>query len=142
MLLCDVNVLVYAHRTDAPEHKRYAAFVNEMLTSSSTFGLSNLVLSGFLRVVTHPRVFKKPSPLSAALTFVETLQAAPNAAPVIPGPRHWLIFRELVAKQRLRGNEIPDAYLAAIAIEAGAEWASSDRGFARFEELRWRHPLD
>ena len=63
--LVDVNVLVYAHRKDAPDHERFRVWLEAWLDSDTAFGLSDLVLSGFLRVVTHPRVFNRPTPLGA-----------------------------------------------------------------------------
>lgn len=59
-----------------------------------------------------------------------------------PGERHWEIFTRLCRSARARGNLVPDAYLAALAIESGTEWITTDRDYARFPGLRWRHPLD
>ena len=142
MILLDVNVLVYAHRADAPDHRRYARWLEAVARSDAAFGLADLVLSGFIRVVTHPRVFDPPTPLEDALTFVEGVRGRPNYVPVSPGPRHWGLFTELCRRVGARGNLVPDAYLAALAIESGSEWVTTDRGFARFPRLRWRHPLD
>ena len=138
----DVNVLVYAHREDAPEHDRFRAWLEDSRTADEPLGLSDLVLSGFLRAVTHPRVFREPTPLDEALAFTAALRDSPNALPVQPGERHWQIFTQLCASAGARGNLVPDAYLAAMALEAGATWYSADRGFARFSDLDWRHPLD
>ena len=142
MLLPDVNVLVYAHREDAPDHDRYREWLTELVNSPRAYGLSDLVLSGFLRVVTHPRVFREPSPPETALAFVSEVRDRPSRVPVIPGPRHWEIFLDLVRRAEARGNLIPDAYFAALAIESGSEWITTDRDYARFTELRWRHPLE
>ncbi len=92
-----------------------------------------------LRVVTHPRVFATPTPLDTALEFVEGLRARANHVEIAPGQRHWEIFADLC---RATGNEIPDTYHAALAIESGSEWITTDRGFARYKELNWRHPLE
>jgi hypothetical protein len=140
-LLPDVNVLVYAHREDAPEHERYRDWLTAVLGSSGAYGMSELVLSGFLRVVTHPRVFRDPSLLKDALAFVSQVRDQPHCVPVAPGPRHWRIFMDLVRETGAKGNLVPDAYLAALAIESGSEWVTTDRDFARFPNLRWRHPL-
>lgn len=142
MLLPDVNVLVYAHREDAPNHERYREWLTELVNSPRAYGLSDLVLSGFLRVVTHPRVFREPSPPEAALAFVSEVRDRPSRVPVTPGPRHWEIFLDLVGGAEARGNLIPDAYFAALAIESGSEWITTDRDYARFTGLRWRHPLE
>lgn len=100
------------------------------------------MLSGFLRIVTHPRVFSPPTPLRAALDFAEALRDQPNCVVLAPGPRHWEIFTGLCLQADARGNLVPDAYLAALAIESGSEWITTDRDYARFPGLRWRHPLE
>jgi toxin-antitoxin system PIN domain toxin len=142
MILLDVNVLVYAHREDALDHARYARWLEDVATGDAAFGLSDLVLSEFMRIVTHPRIFTPPTPLVDALAFVEALRGRPTCVSVDPGPRHWQLFASLCRRVGARGNFVPDAYLAALAIESGSEWLTTDRGFARFPGLRWRHPLD
>jgi len=142
LILTDVNVLVYAHRADTERHNDYRVWLSEILESDAPFGMSDLVLSGFLRVVTHPRVFRDPTPLNMALGFVTEIRERPNCVPVSPGERHWAIFTHLCTTAGARGNLVPDAYLAALAIESGAEWVTTDRDYARFPGLLWRHPLD
>jgi toxin-antitoxin system PIN domain toxin len=141
MLLPDVNVLVYAHRRDVPDHERYRDWLAHVVNGDEAFAVADLVLSGFIRVVTHPRVFDPPSAISDALAFAETLRDRPNCVLVAPGPRHWGLFVSLCRGAGAKGNLVPDAYLAAMAIESGCEWITTDRGFARFPGLRWRHPL-
>ncbi len=141
MRLVDVNVLVYAFRTDAPDHTAYAAWLEELVNSDEAYAASDIVLSGFLRVVTHARVFTPPTPVPAALAFVDTFRSQPAAVPLQPGPRHWEIFTRLCRDVSARGNLVPDAFLAAIAIESGSEFITTDRDYARFPGLRWRHPL-
>jgi uncharacterized protein len=138
----DVNVLVYAHRIDAPRHQDYADWLRNLLADQEPYGVSDLVLSGFLRVVTHPKVFNRPTPLETALAFVDLLRTQPNCVPVSPGQRHWDIFTGLCRAAGVKGNLVPDAYLAALAIESGSEWITTDRDFSRFPGLRCRHPLD
>jgi hypothetical protein len=142
MRLVDVNVLVYAHRLDAPGHQDYADWLRNLLADQEPYGMADLVLSGFLRVVTNPKVFRRPTPLETALAFVEVLRAQPNCVPVAPGQRHWDLFTRLCLTAGVKGNLVPDAYLAALAIESGSEWVTTDRDFSRFPGLRWRHPLD
>jgi toxin-antitoxin system PIN domain toxin len=141
MVLPDVNVLVYAFRGDAPDHGDYHAWLTEVVNGDEPFGLADGVLSGFLRIATHPRVFDPPSPLKDALAFIEALRDRPNCVPVAPGPRHWPLFTRLCQESGAKGNLIPDAYLAALAVESGSEWITTDRDFSRFPGLRWRHPL-
>jgi toxin-antitoxin system PIN domain toxin len=138
----DVNVLINAHREEAAHHERYRDWLDDARRGSEPLGLAPIVLSGFLRVVTHPRVFKEPTPLGSALAFVEGLRASPASMIVVPGPRHWAVFTDLCERVHAVGNDVPDAFLAALTIEHGATWISADRGFARFPGLRWQHPLD
>ncbi len=142
MVLPDVNVLVYSFRADAGDHARYRAWLDTTVNGDAAFGLADLVLSGFLRVVTHPSVFKTPTPMADALRFVEVIRGVPNAIVVAPGPRHFDIFTGLCRLTGVRGNLVPDAYLAALAIESGSDWVTVDKDFARFPGLRCRHPLD
>ncbi|HST63732.1 MAG TPA: type II toxin-antitoxin system VapC family toxin [Mycobacteriales bacterium] len=137
MRLADVNILVTAFRDSAPGHKVCRDLVEEMVNGTLPYGVSELVLSGFLRVATHPRVFDPPAPLSAALAFADAYRSGQAAVMVSPGPRHWPIFTALCRSARAKGGLVPDAYLAALAIESGCEWVSADRDFARFPDLRW-----
>lgn len=141
MVLIDVNVLVYAHREDSLDHIRFRGWLEDLVNSEQAFGMSELVLSGFIRIVTHPKVFREPSPLADALSFAEQVRGHPTCVVVEPGERHWGIFTRLCRDCRARGNLVPDAYLAALAIESGSEWITTDRDYARFPGLRWRHPL-
>jgi len=113
-----------------------------VLASDSAFGVSDLVLSGFIRVVTHPRIYGDPSPLAEALRFASVLRDHPNSLILSPGDRHWDIFQRLCQSANAKGHLVADAYHAALAIETGAEWITADRDFARFPGLKWRHPLD
>ena len=141
MILCDVNVLVYAYRTESQDHDRYAAWLRETIAAEQAYGVSELVLSGFLRIVTHPRVMRVPAPIEHALAFADALRRPPNAVTLSPGPRHWEVFERVCRDANATGNLVPDAYLAALAIEHGAELVTADRDFARFAGLRWRTPF-
>jgi uncharacterized protein len=141
MLLLDVNLLVYAFRVDAPDHAAYRQWLEGVVAAVDPFGLADIVLSGFLRIVTHPRIFDPPTPIEPALQFAEALRAQPTCMTVAPGPRHWAISVDLCRRTPARGNLIPDAYLAALAIESGSELVSTDRDYARFAGLRWRPPF-
>lgn len=139
--LPDVNILVNAHRGDATHHEPCAAWLENLVNSNEAFGLSELVCSGFLRIVTHPSIFVDASPLQEALGFVEDIRSRPNCSIIGPGDRHWQIFVELCRAAGARGNLVPDAYLAALAIESGSEWITTDGDYARFPGLRWRRPF-
>ncbi len=141
MFLMDVNVLVYAHREDTPDHLMYREWLESIINGNAAFAYSELVLSGFLRVVTHPRVFEIPSALSSAVRFVTQIREANQAVCLAPGPMHWKIFLECLEQIDAKGNDIPDAYHAALAMEWGCEWVTTDKGFKRFKGLKNRHPL-
>ncbi len=142
MLLCDVNILVNAHREDVEEHQFYLRWLEGLINSDENYAVSELVLSGFVRVVTHPRIFSPPTSLADALSFVDAILDRPNCKIVSPGDRHWKIFTNLARSANAKGNLIPDAYHAALAIEAGCEWMTSDKGYSRFPGLRWSIPSE
>ena len=138
----DVNVLVSAFREDAVHHRRCRAWLDDAFSGREQVGLSELVLSGVLRVLTHPRVFDPPTPSEAATAFVDAVLAQRASAALRPGAGHWRIFRGMTATLRLTGNRIPDAYHAALAIEHGCTWVTLDRGFSAYPGLRLINLLD
>jgi toxin-antitoxin system PIN domain toxin len=141
MVLPDVNVLIYAHRREASGHDAYRNWLESVVNSDRSFGMAELALSGFIRIVTSQRAYREPTPLSRALDIANEILARPNCVPVRPGARHWQIFSRLCQGSGAKGNLVPDAYFAALAIEHGCEWITADRDFGRFQGLRWRHPL-
>jgi uncharacterized protein len=134
-------VLVYASHEASPDHDRFREWLDGAISSEEPLGLSELVLSGFVRVTTNPRAFSPPASITDALAFASMLRALPNTVIVAPGERHWDIFDRLCREAGARGNLVTDAYLAALAIESGCEWITTDRDFSRFPGLRWRHPF-
>jgi len=136
MLLADVHIYLYARRRESERHQEYREWLEDRLSGAEPFGVSELVLSSFLRIVTNHRIYKEPTPPQAALAFCNAILEAPAAVPIRPGNRHWGIFSQLCEASKARGNSVPDAYLAALAIEHGATWVTIDRGFARFPGLR------
>jgi toxin-antitoxin system PIN domain toxin len=143
MLLLDVNICLYAYR---PSESETAARVSEWLAprlvGHERIAVSELVLASVVRIATHPRVFRQPSTPADALAFADSLVGAPAAQLVRPGADHWPLFHRLVSEHRLRGNDVPDAVLAAQALELGASLVTLDRGFGRFAPLRTVNPLD
>ena len=142
MILPDVNILIYAHREESVDHSSYRSWLEDAISSEAAFGISDLVLSSFLRIVSNPRIFPAPSPMRRGLAFANAIRERPNAVTIAPGPGHWQIFERLCRTVGVTANLVSDAYLAALAIESGSEWITTDRDFARFPGLRWRHPLD
>lgn len=140
MILPDVNVLVHAFRRDSSDHERCRAWLTSVVNGESRFGISPQVLAGMIRVVTHPRVFVEPSALEEALAYAELLLGLSHAVIVQPADAHWRIFRRLCVESGARGNVVPDAWFAALAVESGCEWITLDRDYARFAGLKWRLP--
>jgi hypothetical protein len=142
MILLDVNILVSAHRTDADQHREIKSWLEAALSDPAGLAVSELALSGCLRVITHPKIFKKPTPLAQALDFLEDFRSREEVHLLAPGAGHWKIFVDLCRRSDARGNLVPGAFHAALALELGCEWLTLDRGFARLTGLKWRHPLD
>ena len=138
----DVNVLVSAFREDAVHHERCRTWLVEAVSGRDRVGLFELVLSGVLRVLTHPRIFHPPTPGASAIAFVDALLAQSASTVLRPGGGHWRIFRGMSETLQLMGNRIPDAYHAALAIEHGCEWVTLDRGFSAYPGLRLINLLD
>jgi toxin-antitoxin system PIN domain toxin len=141
VILPDVNVLLYAFRSDAPHHGAYRRWLTDVVNGDSAYGMSPQVLSALVRISTHPRIYAKPSRTADAFEFARVLLEQPNCTVVTPGSRHWSLFQRLCVRAAASGNLVQDAWFAALAIESGCEWITTDRDFARFEGLRWRAPL-
>ena len=137
-----MNVLVHAFRPDAERHAEYRNWLEQQVSGPEAFGVSELVLSGFIRVVTHPSVFEPPSDLADCLLAAGQIRDHPNCVVLRPGFRHWGIFSDLCQSTGAVGNAVADAYHAALAIEHGCEFMTTDKSFGKFPGLRWRHPLD
>jgi toxin-antitoxin system PIN domain toxin len=136
----DVNILVYAHREGASAHNRYATWLTRLAEGPEPFALSELVLHGFLRVATNQKIFQPASTTTQIFRFIDALLERPGCCLIRPGGDHWEIFRQLCSSGDLKGNLIADAAHAAVAIESGCEWVTSDTDFARFAPLlRWKH---
>ena len=133
-----MNVLLSAFRSDAENHVAYRTWLEEVLNGEMAYGMSPQVLASVIRLATHPRIFSRPDRLLEVLAFASVLLEQPHCQIIQPGPRHWSIFTSLCRKAGANGNLVQDAWLAALAIESGCEWITTDRDFARFEGLRWR----
>ena len=140
MMLPDVNVLIYAFRKDVPQHAICRAWLNSIILSDAHFGISPLALAAVVRITTQARVYQRPSSLPEAFGFCEDILGHAHCQIVQPGERHWDIFERLCRDTETRGPRVTDAWFAALAIEAGCEWITLDRDYARFPGLRWRVP--
>ncbi|MEO8680015.1 MAG: type II toxin-antitoxin system VapC family toxin [Vicinamibacterales bacterium] len=141
MILCDVNVLVYAFRKDAADHARHHQWLDALINGDAAYGMAPQVLSAVVRLTTHPKIFVQPSGVDEALAFADVLLNQPHCVHVQPGSRHWDIFSKLCVDAAATGHLVADAWYAALAIESGCEWVTTDRDYARFKGLRWRPPF-
>ncbi|NIP39589.1 MAG: type II toxin-antitoxin system VapC family toxin [Candidatus Dadabacteria bacterium] len=135
MTLCDVTIYICSFREDSPNHVYYNNWLRNLLTSNTAFAYTEIVLSSFLRIATHPRIFKEPSPLKSCLKFTDLIRSHPLGVSIMPGARHWIIFEQLCSESNAVGNKIPDLYLAALAIEGEVKFATSDNGFKNINGL-------
>ena len=143
MKLVDTNVLIYATRRDFEQHEEYRDWVQAMIDGPEPYAVSDFALTGMVRVITDRRIYKDTAAtLDEALEFATALREQPHANVVNPGGRFWSIFTGLCQQIGASGKLVPDALLAALAIEHGCEVISADRDFGKFPGLRWRHPLN
>ena len=141
MILVDANLLLYAKIEDLPQHRAAAAWFEQAVGGPSKVGLPWPSLLGFLRISTNPRVFTRPLPMARAWEQVAEWIDLPAVWIPQPTERHGSVVGELLLGANASGNLVPDAHLAAIAVEHGLEVCSTDADFARFAGVRWRNPL-
>ena len=141
MILVDANLLVYAHVTSFSQHDAARTWLDAQLSGSTPVGLPWPSLLGFLRLVTNPRVFQRPEAVTEAWAQIVAWLDADVAWVPQPTDRHRDILGALLTETRAQANLIPDAHLAALAVEHGLLLYSTDGDFARFRQLRWQNPL-
>lgn len=141
MILLDANLLVYAHVNHFSQHERARAWLDDRLNGSLPVGFAWPTLTGFLRLVTNARIFERPEPVARAWRQVEAWLDSPVAWIPQPTGAHREVLGTLLVHHGAHANLVPDAHLAALAIEHGLVLCSSDSDFARFPGLRWDNPL-
>lgn len=141
MIIPDINLLVYAYNSDAPEHRKARVWWEGALSGRQPVALPWAVVTGFLRIMTSRRILVDPLSMKEAVAHARTWLEQPNARIVHPGPRHLDLIEDLSARIRTAGELTTDLHLAAIAIENQAELHSNDSDFSRFPGLRWINPL-
>lgn len=142
MILVDANLLIYAHVQEMPHHEAAKSWLDGVLNEEPRVGFPWPSLLAFVRLTTNPRIFTSPLKLTDAWSQVEGWLDQPSAWIPAPTEKHRdVLGRLLKAQTDLRGNLIPDAHLAALALEHGLTLYSADSDFARFPNLRWKNPL-
>jgi len=142
MILLDANLLIYAHVTTFPQHPRARSWLDTQLSGGGPVGLPWPSLLAFLRIVTNPRVFERPEPAVDAWRQIEAWLDSDVVWVPQPTERHRAVLGPLLLASGVQANLIPDAHLAALAIEHGLVLYSTDGDFARFPDLRWQNPLE
>ena len=141
MTLIDANLLLYAANRDALEHERSRSWLEEQLNGSQRVGMPWETLTAFVRLATNPRVLARPLKPADAWSFVQDWLAVPVVWIPAPTEQHAQVLGALILKYDLRGNLVPDAHMAALALQHGLDVYSADTDFARFTEVRWVNPL-
>ena len=142
MTMLDANVLLYAYHRRAPQHERCRAWVEATFSSGTAVRIPWATIVAFLRISTNPRVFERPLATGEAEATVSSWLALPAISTIDPGERYWEVLKNLLHRAQVSGPLVTDAALAALAIEHGATLCTTDRDFARFQELRTFNPLD
>jgi uncharacterized protein len=140
-MLIDANLLLFAVNIDSPFHVKARNWLNDQLSGERRIGISWQALGAFLRIATRQLIFDQPLDPAQAWEQVEVWLANDLVWTPTPTSRHAEVLGRLVKRYQLQGDLIPDAQLAALAIEHGLEVCSADTDFARFTEIRWHNPL-
>ena len=141
MILVDGNILIYATDPNSERYARARSWLDGQLSGDTRVGLPWESLLAYMRVVTNPRVFEHPQTFGAAWRHVEEWLDCDCVWIPTPGPAHRSIFAGLLAELGGGSKLIPDAHLAALAMEHGLALCSNDGDFARFKGLRWINPV-
>jgi len=134
MRMPDVNILVYAHRLEDPDHAFYRSWMERLANGPEPFAVSILVAVAFVRVVTHPAFQPRPTPLLQALAVIDSLASLPNCMMPKPGDQHWSLVKMLCEARSARGKLVADAQHAAVALENGCTWVTRDTDFDGFRD--------
>ena len=141
MILVDANLLVYAHVVTFPQHDKARVWLDDCLNRSAPVGIPWPSILAFVRLVTNPRIFEHPETVEAAWKQVEEWLDCPLVWIPQPTERHREILGPLLTMHSIRANLVPDAHLAALAIEHRLILCSTDGDFGRFPDLRWENPI-
>ena len=141
MILPDINLLVYAHNLRVPQHRKALAWWENCLQAQEGVALAWVVIQGFVRITTHPKIFQNPMPVADALGRVEDWLTLPHVQIIHPPQNHFQTWSAQLIQLGSAGNLTTDAHLAALAIERGLVLHTTDADFSRFPGLKWKNPL-
>ena len=141
MIIPDLNLLIYAHNDGAPFHRPARLWWEGLMNGTERVGIPWVVVTGFIRLLTHPSVLEKPATPTRAMDYVAEWFQFPHVSPLNPGREHLSALHRALDAAVVGGNLVTDSHIAALAIEYQAELHSNDTDFSRFPGLRWRNPL-
>jgi toxin-antitoxin system PIN domain toxin len=142
VIAVDTNILVYAHREESPFHEIALGRLTELAEGMARLAIPWPCLHEFIAVVTHPRIYLPPTPLTRALDQVDAWLGSPALTLLAESPAHWPTLRALIADGRIAGPQVHDARVAALCRQHGMrELWSADRDFGRFAGLAVTNPL-
>ena len=141
MIVPDVNLLVYAYHEDDPNHEAARRWWEGLINGVETIGVPWSVSMGFVRLLSNPRVLVSPMSPSEATVHVESWFQYDHINPVSPGTDHLAHFRRSLDAAGGGTKLVPDAHIAALALERQATVHSNDSDFNRFPGLQWHNPL-
>jgi uncharacterized protein len=141
MIIPDVNLLVYAHNREAPHHAASREWLLDIMENRKPLGIPWVVVAGFIRVTTHPKLLRQPLQVIEAVDIARSWLDRGNVRTIEPGSGFQARFFAGLGELGTAGNLTTDAYLAALAMEHQAELHSCDSDFIRFKGLRWINPI-
>ena len=141
MIVPDTNLLIYSYDAQSPFHDSALRWWEGLVNGSDIVGIPWIVSVGFVRLITHPRMLESPRSYLTAVEYVRDWFLHSHIMPITPGPDHMIYFQQNLAAAGIGGNLVPDAHIAALAMERGAEVHSNNADFGRFSGLRWVNPL-
>jgi toxin-antitoxin system PIN domain toxin len=141
MIAPDTNLLLYAYHPESLHHAAAKAWLEEILSGAEPVGFPLPVIHAFIRLLTNPAIAGRIVTLTDTLSIVDDWLTLPQVSILLPGDRHWQLLKKVTLDGYASANLVPDAVIAAIAMEYGATIHTNDRDFARFPNLRWHNPL-
>lgn len=141
MIIPDLNLLIYASDLGSTFHHSSKQWWGQLLVGNERVGMPWAVTTGFLRIMTNRRIFAAPMSVAEAIRTIAEWYERPQITPVVPGSAHLSILSRILDESGTSGDLVPDAHIAALAIEFGAEVHTADRDFTRFPGVQWHNPL-
>jgi uncharacterized protein len=142
MIAVDTNILVYAHREDSPWHETALNRVTTLANSGAPWAIAWSSFHEFLAIVTHPKIYDPPTPLTTALETLQAWQTSPSLRLLGEGPGYFETLAKQATAGKIKGAKIHDARTASICLHHGVKklW-SADRDFTSFPDLTCENPL-